>query len=167
MDSLDQITQDIIQCCRCKQWKSLDEFYINRKCVSGRWSRQSWCRLCVRQHHQENRDDINAYKRAWYREHRESKRQSQFVYKMKLKIEVLVHYSTRNYPVCAQCGIRDIDVLTIDHIKGGGSEHKKVLGSLGSKLYYWLRQNDYPLGYQVLCFNCNFKKSLRSRHNSE
>ena len=64
-----------------------------------------------------------------------------------------------------RCGITDIDVLTIDHIKGGGSRHKKEIGGLGYKLYAYLIKENFPKGYQVLCFNCNFKKSVEEKRN--
>ena len=78
-----------------------------------------------------------------------------------LKIDILTHYSTNNLPSCAWCGISDTDVLCIDHINDDGYEQRKNNPSrCGSGLYKWLRKNDYPEGYQVLCANCNLKKRL-------
>lgn len=54
--------------------------------------------------------------------------------------------------VCVKCGIDNFDVLTIDHINGGGVQHAK---KFGSKLYEWLKRNNYPSGFRVLCRNCN------------
>jgi len=77
-----------------------------------------------------------------------------------LKIEVLSHYSA-GVPMCLVCGITDADVLTMHHINGNGNKHKQSLGgSLGKRLYLWLKKNGFPKGFQVLCFNCNFKKGL-------
>jgi hypothetical protein len=28
----------------------------------------------------------------------------------------------------------------------------------GKDLYYWLEDNDFPSGFQILCWNCNFAK---------
>jgi len=57
---------------------------------------------------------------------------------------------------CACCNERDWRFLTIDHIHGGGNEHKRQLGTRGSRvLYGWLRRNGYPSGFQILCWNCN------------
>jgi hypothetical protein len=58
---------------------------------------------------------------------------------------------------CAHCGEEELLFLTIDHIEGGGSEDRK-LGRGGVAMYKWLLDNDYPPGYQVLCWNCNWKK---------
>ena len=59
--------------------------------------------------------------------------------------------------MCAHCGIEDIDVLCIDHVNNNGAEEKFRNGSM---LYQSLRTRGYPSGYQVLCWNCNHKKSL-------
>jgi len=77
-----------------------------------------------------------------------------------IKILVLSHYSTENTPICARCGIVDIDVLAIDHIMNNGNSHRRLLG-IGAHLYGWLKRNNYPEGYQVLCMNCNWKKRIQ------
>jgi len=80
-------------------------------------------------------------------------------YTQKIKKQVLSHYSS-GMPVCAYCGITDIDILTIDHIEGGGSKHRQVVscGRGGLAFYKWLRRNGFPNGYQLLCYNCNIKR---------
>jgi len=74
-------------------------------------------------------------------------------YYLKLKLEVLSHYGDK----CVNCGVTDIRFLTIDHIHGGGTEHRKRVG-MGSSFYQWLKRNSYPKGYQVLCFSCNLRR---------
>ena|SRR3990167_9117081 len=66
---------------------------------------------------------------------------------------------------CCQESIQDF--LVIDHIEGSGNKHRKELNSSGFKrgsdIYNWLYKNNYPNGFQVLCWNCNwgkFKKGL-------
>jgi hypothetical protein len=84
-------------------------------------------------------------------------------YKLKRKIrhentkkQVLAHYSSGTFQ-CACCGESHIEFLTIDHIKGGnGKKHKK---EIGGHFYHWLIKNNFPSGYQVLCWNCNKSKS--------
>ena len=58
-------------------------------------------------------------------------------------------------PKCARCGETDQDVLQIDHIDGGGNQHRK---KIGEPLIRWLHKQGFPSGYQVLCANCNIKK---------
>jgi hypothetical protein len=57
---------------------------------------------------------------------------------------------------CACCGEEEKAFLTIDHINGGGSKHRKEIGQ--SNFYRWLRDNGYPPGFQVLCMNCQWGK---------
>jgi hypothetical protein len=54
----------------------------------------------------------------------------------------------------------NIGFLTIDHINGGGEKHRKELKlNAGTQFYRWLRNNGYPEGYQVMCYNCNCGKA--------
>lgn len=68
--------------------------------------------------------------------------------------EVLTHYGGGKL-ACIRCGFFDVRALSIDHIEGGGSQHKKVIGQT---IYYYLRARGYPEGYQTLCMNCQFIK---------
>ena len=79
------------------------------------------------------------------------------------KLKVMTHYSNGS-PECKFCGIVDIDVLTLDHINGGGNQHKKVTKS---HTYRWIINNDFPDGFQVLCFNCNWKKRIGSQPQTQ
>lgn len=65
-------------------------------------------------------------------------------------------------PKCACCGESEIKFLSIDHKNGGGNQHKKVThGTIGG-LAGWLVKNGFPKGYQVLCMNCNWGKSINN-----
>lgn len=65
---------------------------------------------------------------------------------------------------CTCCGESEEAFLVIDHIDGGGNEHRRSMGSTpskrrsGSRTYEWLRKRGYPPGYQTLCANCNMAK---------
>lgn len=78
-----------------------------------------------------------------------------------LKVKNLMHYSNpEGSIVCNNCGEQDIDVLCLDHIEGKGNQHRKEdIKSRGSGLYYWVARNNYPDGFQVLCANCNIRKT--------
>jgi hypothetical protein len=80
-------------------------------------------------------------------------------YRSDLKLEVLSHYSN-NTICCAFCGYSDIRALSIDHVEGNGCEHRRKDKSAYA-IYNWLKQNNFPSGFQVLCMNCQFIK----RHN--
>lgn len=59
---------------------------------------------------------------------------------------------------CTCCGETEYVFLCIDHIKGKGRQHRKEIGA--SALYRWLKKNNYPDGFQVLCWNCNSAKYI-------
>lgn len=59
---------------------------------------------------------------------------------------------------CKHCGIDTLQFLTIDHIADDGAEHRKLIGSSSSALYRWLASQNYPEGFQTLCWNCNALK---------
>ncbi|MDP2754423.1 MAG: hypothetical protein Q8P40_08545 [Nitrospirota bacterium] len=75
--------------------------------------------------------------------------------KQKVKIEVLSRYSNGT-PRCSCCGESHEEFLSIDHINGDGAKHRRIIGRGGVKLYRWLKKNEFPEGYRVLCMNCNW-----------
>jgi hypothetical protein len=80
-------------------------------------------------------------------------------YRSKIRWEALMHYSDGRL-VCACCGESEYDFLSIDHIQGGGTKQRKEQRAIGQELYYWLKKNEYPEGFQVLCYNCNCAKGF-------
>lgn len=74
-----------------------------------------------------------------------------------LKHLVLSHYSDGITAKCMCCGTDKLEWLTIDHING-----KKDLSvnpnKGGMPLYRWLFANNYPSGFQCLCYSCNYCK---------
>jgi len=77
----------------------------------------------------------------------------------RIKEAVLARYSCGEVAVCVKCGFSDIRALSIDHVNGGGTKHRRELkGGYGRMMYVWLRRNGYPSGYQTLCMNCQFIK---------
>lgn len=66
---------------------------------------------------------------------------------------------------CSCCGEAEPTFLVIDHVNDDGSEHRKQLNKGGSSrgslpVYRWLKDHNYPDGFQVLCHNCNYAKSV-------
>lgn len=88
-----------------------------------------------------------------------------------LKYEVLAHYSGEQ-PKCIKCGFSDIRALCIDHIYNDGAKERKEIKphnkhrGIGSKTFYsWIRKNNFPPRYQVLCANCNAIKQRELESN--
>jgi hypothetical protein len=65
---------------------------------------------------------------------------------------VLDHYGSR----CACCAESNPLFLTVDHMNNDGAKHRKEVPA--SKLYPWLIANQFPDGFQLLCYNCNCGK---------
>jgi hypothetical protein len=61
---------------------------------------------------------------------------------------------------CSKCGKENWKVLQIDHINGGGARHKR---EIDCNFYKWLKENEYPSGFQTLCCNCNAIKVIENK----
>ena len=80
---------------------------------------------------------------------------------LKTKILVFNEYGKRQGGIkCNCCGEKMIEFLCIDHINGGGSKHRKEIRKEGWEFYRWLKNNNFPEGYQLLCHNCNQGKHI-------
>lgn len=75
-------------------------------------------------------------------------------YRMKLKIDVLTHYSNGNL-FCYCCGVTNIEFLTLDHMDNDGKADRELTGG-GHAAYRWLKSNGYPgRNFRIACLNCN------------
>lgn len=81
-------------------------------------------------------------------------------YEKKKRIEVLTHYGN-GVMECSCCGENTFEFLGLDHINGGGNQHRKNIKT--TRVYDYLRRNKFPEGFQVLCHNCNMAKGFRGR----
>ena len=75
----------------------------------------------------------------------------------RVKLEVMTHYSN-GVPRCACCDERTLEFLTIDHVDGGGNAHRRSISKSGASsypMYGWLKNKHFPMGFRVLCMNCN------------
>ncbi len=66
---------------------------------------------------------------------------------------------------CSCCGEIEELFLTIDHIDESGAKHRRQMKKEKTYFYKWLLDNNFPPGFQVLCFNCNSGKGLNWRKN--
>lgn len=143
------------QCPKCGEVKALTEFSRNRKTRDGR---THWCYPC-------NREALYRWRAANPERVREIDRRSREADPVRTRLRnrraqvrpkaiVLAHYGEE----CACCGATEN--LSIDHINGGGEEHRRQLGLVagGAMFYRWLIREDFPPGYQTLCMPCNSSK---------
>ena len=72
--------------------------------------------------------------------------------KVALRKEMFAVYGDR----CCQCGETDRDVLQLDHVNGGGTEHRRKVGNSVS----WAKKHGWPSAFRVLCANCNMLNSI-------
>lgn len=79
----------------------------------------------------------------------------------KLKVAAVAAYGGK----CACCGETELTFLTIDHVDNDGAKQRaNVTGNgRGTVMHRWLRQNNWPTGFQVLCFNCNSGKQVNGQ----
>jgi len=77
----------------------------------------------------------------------------------RMKETVLNHYGhICNWP---KCGVKDSDMLSIDHVYNDGAVDRKKIGGSGNVFYNFLIQNNFPEGrYQILCHNHQWKKRM-------
>lgn len=69
----------------------------------------------------------------------------------KLREEVLAAYGHK----CDCCGENRSEFLAVDHVNGGGNEHRRQIGTGGGKLWRVVRKEGFPDKYRILCHNCN------------
>ena len=76
------------------------------------------------------------------------------IYRKRTREEAIRQYGGR----CLCCGEAEFAFLALDHIDGGGNEHRRQ--RKGDRLCQWLKSRGWPTGYQVLCHNCNAAKGI-------
>ena len=126
-----------------------------------------------KKYYQEHKQKINEYTRKYYQENKQELKEHEKKYRQKhiqeigertkkyrtgKRRKVLMHYSNGTMK-CANCGYNIFEGLIIDHINGGGNKQRRENPRMGKHLTAWLFKNNYPKGFQVLCWNCNFLKS--------
>lgn len=87
---------------------------------------------------------------------------AQIQYRRALKDRVFAAYGGYQCNCCGICESHEF--MTIDHIDGTGHDHKANSGHrlCGANLWRWLTHNNFPAGFQVLCYNCNCAKSTNN-----
>lgn len=144
-----RVQEPLKLCGKCLVKKPLSDFHKARLALDGR---QRWCKACLRTKNVE----------YWQQPRAKSlKKSSSARHRLRLKFDVLAHYGNGEVVcACPGCKVSDIEFLGIDHVNGGGTRERKETGRGGASMYRWLRLNDFPSGYRVLCHNCNQARGL-------
>ena len=143
-------------CNKCGVEKDIDQFGRCRGKPTYR------CLECQREHNRQYKRNKEKSRQSQRRYYQKKKNEPSFIAKQRrndkaakrrLRLQVLVEYGG-NPPTCSCCGELNVEFLTIDHLNGGGNEHRRKIGG-SARFYTWLRKNGFPSGYRVLCCNCN------------
>ena len=113
-------------------------------------------KLYMKEYRHKNKEAIRAQRAARRKLYPEIAREQINRYRYQVRQEVI----TRLGGCCACCGESRFEFLAIDHIFGGGNQHRQIVGS-GPHIARWLKKHAYPEGFQVLCHNCNHAKAER------
>lgn len=116
-------------CTRCKSPKGEDAYKQCRSC-------RDYVAAKMRSLRAREPERMTAYRRDWGRKQREN---------------VIANYGG----CCACCGETELEFLSIDHVNGGGTQHRLKHGFRGGTMYRYLIREGYPEGFRVLCHNCN------------
>jgi len=108
-----------------------------------------------RKYYYNNLNAIRLKHRQYYYKNKDYLRRYQKELRIKNKYDVIFHY-TNGKMCCQACGYNVFAVLTIDHLFGNGSKHRRAINSIS--IWQWIKRNNYPKAYQVLCYNCNMLK---------
>ena len=81
-------------------------------------------------------------------------------YRLRMEVLAGLARARKKQIRCECCGEGLEQFLTIDHIDGRGSEHRRELKLNGRRLYDWLKANNYPPNFRLLCFNCNSGRAI-------
>ncbi len=143
------------------------------------------CKLCQKEYRYQNKEKLKKQNQSYYQQvyrqtvrerykNNEEYRKKILAYavkeRKKLKELVIAHYSKGSMSCVGWNGkgcpfhCTDMRALQIDHIAGGGTKHLKEIHRSGTSFYQWLKKNNWPVGYQVLCANCN---QIKKNENKE
>ena len=108
----------------------------------------------MKKRRENDREGINAYQRKWNHENRESQLAHQKKYRDANKESLNLHRRNKAKSIrelvfeyygksCVCCGESGSVFLTIDHINGGGNQHRREIGGNSTAIYRWLVKNNF------------------------
>jgi hypothetical protein len=162
-------------CTSCGEVKPVSEFYYHKQNQRHRPD----CKVCVKDRSQKRYEDNPVAKlvtnKAWREAHPAEMRGYVAAWRardpehvnelsregiQRIRGKVFDYYGRK----CACCG--STEKLSIDHVYGGGSLHRQEqFGHTNNTqaVLRWLVANDFPAGFQTLCYRCNPSKGSGER----
>lgn len=138
-------------CTKCNVSFSLDNFYRDKSRYDGLSNR---CKQCIRSdrkaYQESNRENIKIRRNIWENKNRTLVNKNKKRSRTKLRNECLEYYGGK----CECCGNPNNDILVLDHKNGGGTKHRHQIGG-GTSTLYWIKRNNFPECFRILCHNCN------------
>jgi hypothetical protein len=117
-----------------------------------------------------NSPEHRQYMTDWRKKNRSKTRGYNKTRRVNLKVTALTHYGPVGVMKCSWtgCEVDDPDMLSLDHVNNDGADDRKVRGRRGSgyQLYFELKKENFPAGYQTLCYNHQAKKELVRRREA-
>jgi hypothetical protein len=77
-------------------------------------------------------------------------------YRLNLKLRAIEKLGSK----CSCCGVKDTELLNVDHIHENGASHRKLLKGKSIGIYRLIRDSTDLSDYQLLCWNCNNSKHI-------
>lgn len=133
----------------CSEYCYQRNYYLNHKDKYVKYAKK---------HYLKHKEKYNKQSREWHQKNKTRMNEFGRKHRRKRKVEILEHYGGVQ---CFICGVDDIEVLTLDHVAGGGTKQRRKFKD-GHATYRWIINNNYPDGFRVLCRNCNWKEYLKS-----
>ena len=130
---------------------------IIEKVLSRYWEKRDEILTQKNQRYAENREEVSK-KRRDGRKNDPDPGKHERAYRKTLKYKCFDSLGGK----CEKCGNGDYTVLSVDHIFNDGNEERKTIKS-NTKLRNLVVKKGRSGRYQLLCFNCNYKKYLYSR----
>jgi hypothetical protein len=108
-----------------------------------------------REYHLKNKEKENSYSKKYYWDNTEREK-SQSIKRYKDLYEGVLNHYGHQCPICGS-----MEKLGVDHI-GGWNGNGKYLD--GHQLWFWLKKNNYPKEFRILCRKCNLLDGYLRKH---
>ena len=163
------------KCNKCGLTKDLTHYresktgYRRRVCnecmdeAAVKWQQDNRNRLLKwrKDYYQKNRAKQIAAASKWNKDHPVRFKEITTTRYQKLRDEAMAAYGGQ---ICACCSQYENEpwFLCLDHVDNDQTKYEKELGRphVGLFLVTWLKKNNYPEGFQVLCHCCNQAKHV-------